>query len=167
MEFKLLRLSGIYLRLVRYANETLQHKKMMKKINLLLGLSLTTIFSFSQQAYKVNYEQLKEFEGLYEYYNHTTLAMAASPKDTVLYAILDKSRYTLTPIGKDSFFNMQKVNVTFLRDRSNAITGYINDKDTFKLLSKNVYFPKEMWYPRPGNLKDFNYKYERPKDLKE
>lgn len=139
----------------------------MKKINLLLVLSLATLFSFSQQTYKVNYEELKQFEGLYGYYNHTTLQMAASPKDTILYAILDKSRYPLTPFDKDLFLNMQKVKVKFFRNKLNAIVGYINGKDTFNLLSKNIYFPKEMWYPRPTNSQEFNYKYTEPKDLKD
>ena len=120
----------------------------MKKIFLLFILSLTAQFCFSQQKYKVNYDQLKEFEGLYEYYNHTTLKMAVSPKDTILYAILDKSRYPLTPSGKDLFLNNQKVKVQFFRNKLNAIAGYINDKDTFNLLSKNVCFPKEIRFKR-------------------
>jgi CubicO group peptidase (beta-lactamase class C family) len=139
----------------------------MKKISLLLVLSLTTVFGFSQKTYKVNYEQLKEFEGLYEYYNHTMLQMAASPKDTILYAILDKSRYPLTSFGKDLFLNMQKVKVIFFRNKSNAIAGYINGKDSFNLVSKKVYFPKEMWYPRSTNAGAFNYKYAEPKDIKD
>jgi hypothetical protein len=56
----------------------------MLKKHLLFILSLTSHFSFSQQQYKVTYEQLKEFEGLYEYGNHTTLKIAASPRDTSL-----------------------------------------------------------------------------------
>lgn len=138
----------------------------MRNSFLLLVLSFMSQFCFSQQKYKVSYEQLKEYEGLYEYYNHTTLKMAASPKDTILYAILDKSRYSLTPIGKDLFLNMQKVKVQFLRDKSNHIAGYINDKDTFNLLDKNVEFPKEMWFPRP-NAKSFKYKYNGPKAYKD
>src|SRR6266487_2203183 len=106
----------------------------MRKIYFLLILALSSLYSFSQQTYKVNYQQLKEFEGLYEYYNHATLEIAASPKDTVLYAILGKSRYRLAPSGKDSFLNLQKVKVEFFRNKSNAIAGYINGKDTFKLV---------------------------------
>jgi hypothetical protein len=138
----------------------------MRNTFLLLFLSFTSQFCFSQESYKVNYDQLKEYEGLYEYYNHTTLKMAASPKDTILYAILDKSRYSLTPIGKDLFLNMQKVKVQFFRDKLNNIAGYINDKDTFNLLNKNVDFPKEMWFPRPL-AKSFKYKYNKPKAFKD
>jgi CubicO group peptidase (beta-lactamase class C family) len=140
---------------------------MGKTILLLILPLLIAQFCFSQQKYKVNYEQLKEFEGLYEYYNHTTLKLAASPKDTILYAIFDKSRYPLTPSGKDLFLNMQKVNVQFIRNQSNTITSYINGKDTFNLLSKNVFFPKEMWFPRPTSTIGFKYKYDKPKVLKD
>ena len=139
----------------------------MRKIFLLLILSLTSLFSFSQQKYKVNYEQLKEYEGLYEYVYNSTLKIAASPNDTLLYAVINESKYKLTPTGKDLFLNMSKQKVQFYRNKSNAIAGYIVDKDTFKLLSNNVYFPKEMWFPRPMTGKGFKYKYYKPKDLKD
>jgi hypothetical protein len=118
----------------------------MQKIYLLFILSLTTFFCFSQQTYKVTYGQLKEFEGLYEYANKTTLKIAASPKDTLLYAVINESKYKLTPSGKDLFLNMSNENVLFFRNKAKAIAGYITGKDTFKLLSKNVFFPKTIWY---------------------
>lgn len=67
----------------------------MRKIYLLFIFSLSSIYCFSQQAYKVTYKQLKEFEGLYQYANNTTLDLAASPKDSLLYAIINKSKYKL------------------------------------------------------------------------
>jgi CubicO group peptidase (beta-lactamase class C family) len=139
----------------------------MKKTYLILILSLTSQFGFSQQNYKVSYDQLKEFEGLYEYINHTTLKIAASPIDTLLYAIIDKSRYPLTPFDKDVFLNRQKDKVLFFRSKSNAISGYILNRDTLKLLNKNVSFPKEIWYPRLTTGNAFKYSYEKPKDLKD
>ena len=139
----------------------------MKKTYLLLILSLISQFGFSQQIYKVNYDQLKEFEGLYEYINHTTLKIAASPIDTLLYAIIDKSKYPLTPFDKDLFLNRQKDKILFFRNESNAVAGYTLYNDTLKLISKNVFFPKEIWYPRPTSAKEFKYTYEIPKDLKD
>lgn len=140
---------------------------MQKKQRLILILSLASQSIFSQQKYNVTYGQLKEFEGLYEYTNHTTLKVAASPKDTTLYAIVNESKYLLTPFDKDVFLNMSKEKVQFFRNKSNAISGYSYNKDSFKLLSKNVFFPKSMWYARsipPGN---FTYKYQQPKDLED
>ncbi len=139
----------------------------MRKTFLLLILSLTSLYSFSQQKYKVSYEQLKEYEGLYEYINNSTLKIAASPKDTLLYAVINESKYKLTPSGKDLFLNISKQKVQFYRDKSNAVAGYIVDRDAFKLLSKNVYFPKEMWFPRLMTANGFKYKYNKPKDLKD
>ena len=137
------------------------------KIYSLLILSLTTLFSFSQQWHKMPYEQLKQFEGLYEYRNQTTLKIAASPKDTLLYAMINESRYKLTPSDKDLFLNMSNEKVQFFRNNPNSIAGYMYDQDTFKLLSKNVFFPRAIWYPRLTSPENFNYKYEEPKVFKD
>jgi len=80
----------------------------MQKVNLLLILLSASHFGFSQQPYKTTYEQLKEYEGLYEYTNQTTLKIAASPKDTSLYAIINESKYRLIPSDTDLFLNMSK-----------------------------------------------------------
>jgi CubicO group peptidase (beta-lactamase class C family) len=138
-----------------------------KKCLLHLALSVISQFCFSQSNYKVKYNELKEFEGLYEYINHTTLQIAASPVDTLLYAIIDKSKYPLTPSDKDLFLTRQKDKVRFFRNISNAVTGYIFNNDTLKLISKKVFFPKEIWYPRPASAKGFAYTYKKPVDLKD
>jgi hypothetical protein len=83
----------------------------------------------------------------------------------LLYAIIHKSKYPLTPYGKDIFLNAANEKVRFFRNRSNTIAGYIAEKDTFRLLNKNVYFPESMWYPRLRTAKNFIYKYEVPVDL--
>jgi CubicO group peptidase (beta-lactamase class C family) len=138
----------------------------MKNICFGLIVSFIALTTFSQTQYKVTYEQLKQFEGLYEYINQTTIKIAASPKDTLLYAIINQSRYLLIPSDKDLFLNMSKDKVQFVRNKSGAIAGYILGNDTFKLLSKDVHFPKSMWYPRP-TAKSFQYTYHQPKDLKD
>lgn len=122
---------------------------------------MAVYYGHSQQKYKITYEQLKEYEGIYDYINNTTLKIAASPKDTILYAIINESMYKLKPVDKDVFKNMSKEKVTFLR-KAAAISGYSSDGKTFNLVSKKVSFPKEMWYPRP-NAKDFKYVYQQPK----
>ncbi|WP_264537956.1 serine hydrolase domain-containing protein [Flavobacterium sp. N1736] len=134
----------------------------MKKNCLLLLFSLSVFSGYAQQKFKVNYEQLKEYEGVYEYQNNTTLQIAASPKDTILYAIINESKYPLKPSEKDVFLNSSKEKVTFLRNKTSVITGYSSDEKTFNLINKKVVFPKEMWYPRL-NAKDFKYVYQQPK----
>lgn len=135
----------------------------MKKSYLLLLFLLPVYFGHAQQKSKVTYEQLKEYEGLYEYRNNTTLQIAASPKDTILYALINESKYALKPSERDVFLNMAKEKVAFLRDQSSAITAYTSDGKTFKLINKKVSFPKEMWYPRLNVPKDYQYTYQQPK----
>jgi len=135
----------------------------MKKTYLLLLLLLPLYYGNSQQKFKITYEQLKEYEGVYEYKNNTTLQIAASPKDTILFAIINDSKYALKPSEKDVFLNMSQESVTFLRDQSSAINGYSSDGKNFKLINKKVVFPKEMWYPRLNVSKDYKYVYQQPK----
>ncbi len=137
----------------------------MRKSYSLLILFLTSTVCFSQQKYKVTYSQLKEFEGLYQYVNNTTLKIAASPKDTILYAIIHQSKYALIPSDKDLFLNPAKQKIQFLRNKANKIIAYISDKDTFSLLSKKVFFPDKMWYSRLKTAQNFIYKYQQPKDI--
>lgn len=139
----------------------------MKNTFCLIVMISISQFVFTQPHYKMTYDQLKEFEGLYEYINKTSLKIAASPVDTLLYAIIDKSKYPLTPYGKDLFENRQKDKIRFFRNKSNVIAGYTIYNDTLNLISKNVFFPNEIWYPRPLTTEDFKYKYEMPKELKD
>lgn len=135
----------------------------MKKTNLLLLFLLIIYSGYSQEKYKITYDQLKEYEGIYEYQNKTTLQIAASPKDTILYAIINESKYALKPSEKDVFLNMSKEKVTFLRDPASVINGYSSEEKTYKVISKKVIFPKEMWYPRLNASKDYKYVYQQPK----
>jgi hypothetical protein len=135
----------------------------MRKSSLSLFVIFSCLYCFSQQRYKVSYVQLKAFEGLYEYTNHTTLKIAASPKDTLLYAVINESRYKLVPSDKDQFLDMTNNKIQFYRNKSNAIAGYILNNDTFKLVSKNIFFPKSIWYPRLNAGTNFKYVYKQPK----
>jgi CubicO group peptidase (beta-lactamase class C family) len=126
-------------------------------------LLLMTAALFGQQNFKLTYRQLKQYEGIYEYVNSTTLRMAASPKDTTLYAIVNQSRYALKPSEKDLFYNGAHQPIKFLRNNSNRPVSYTSGKDTFKLISKNVSFPEQMWYPRLiADPKTYRYQYSTP-----
>jgi CubicO group peptidase (beta-lactamase class C family) len=128
-------------------------------------LSMLSCFCFSQQRFKISYDELRTYEGIYQYINNTSLKIAASPKDTVLYAIINQSKYALKPSKKDVFLNTSKESVIFLRNKSGAVTGYATGKDTFNLLSKKVFFPREMWYPRlTASGKTYSYQYHVPKE---
>lgn len=139
----------------------------MQRAFLLLTLAFASHCCFSQQPYRVTYEQLKTFEGLYEYTNNTTLKLAASPKDTQLYAVINEGRYKLTPFNNNLFVDMTNNKVQFFRDKSNAVAGYIVGNDTFRLLNRNIFFPKSMWYARLPSAKTFTYAYQQPKNYKD
>ncbi|MEZ4905521.1 MAG: serine hydrolase [Spirosomataceae bacterium] len=137
----------------------------MNRVKLLL--SFVVIFHqllYSQTKSPITYQQLKEYEGIYEYTNRTTLKMATSPKDTTLYAIINESRYPLTFVSRDVFHNSTNDKVIFFRDKRNKINSYSVGKDTFNLLNKKTSLPKEMWYARMG---DVNYIYKQPKKIKD
>lgn len=112
---------------------------------------------------------MKEYEGNYEYFNNVRLQIAASPKDNVLFAIIDEGRYPLKTVRKDVFLDGQNSQVVFERNKANQITGYrVISKDSnrfFKLLSKES-FSEKMWYPRrvTGNEK---ITYSTPKNLQD
>lgn len=114
-----------------------------------------------QSGYRPSYRELKSYEGLYEFVNHATLKIAASPKDTVLYAVIGKSNYPLISLAKDVFLNVAKDKIVFYRSKDDRIAGYISGKDTFRLLSRDVLFPEQMWYTR---LAPF-YTYHPPENL--
>jgi CubicO group peptidase (beta-lactamase class C family) len=134
----------------------------MKKASLLSILMLTTFLSYSQEKYKITYDQLKKYQGLYEYKNNATLKIAASPVDTILFAIINESKYPLRPSGKDLFLNSGNEKIQFFRSKTKGIAGYIDGNDTFKLLNNKVKFPKEIWYPRGTKPNGHTYTYKQP-----
>jgi CubicO group peptidase (beta-lactamase class C family) len=139
----------------------------MKNILLFILFSFTFFSALSQSSKSLNYSQLKEYEGLYEYKNNTTLKIVASPIDTVLLAIINESRYPFRTIGKDLFLDAANVEVTFFRNESNKIEGYKIEKNSFKLLNNKIVFPKTMWYAIPNVKADYKYSYKEPTDDKD
>jgi CubicO group peptidase (beta-lactamase class C family) len=134
----------------------------MRNFKLTLLLSCISSIVFGQMKFRVSLQELQAYEGKYEYINNGTLQIAASPIDTLLYAIINQSRYSLVPFDKDVFKNSSGDQVRFLRNSANHIVGYTADNATFKLVSKAV-FPKEMWYPKLSAVgKHYRYKYQPP-----
>lgn len=139
---------------------------MSTRLTFVFLLLFSCFLSRAQDKYSMRYEDLKKYEGRYEYIGGSTLEIAASPKDLILFAIIDDARYALTPSQKDVFLNPAKQAVNFIRDNQQNITGYTAVSEApgklFRLLTRNTSFPEEMWYPRkPGAV----YKYEPPKNI--
>src|SRR5688572_5080123 len=117
----------------------------------ILWMAANWINCFGQGNFQVSYQDLKEYEGNYEYFNNTRLQLAASPKDNILFAIINEAKYPLKAVKKDVFLDGQNSQVIFERDRLNEITSYrVISKESnhfFRFLSSEV-FPERMWYPR-------------------
>lgn len=116
------------------------------------------------KKHSFSYKELKEYEGLYEYINNSTLKIASSPIDTTLLCIINESRYPFTTIGKDVFLNPTKDSVVFLRNTLHKVVAYKAGNDTFNLLPQKVKFPKQMWYPRLNGRKNYKYSYQQPQN---
>ncbi len=129
----------------------------MKVTDLILIFLFTSFFSFSQQEYKASYELLTKYQGIYDYPNHLKVTFAASPKDTVLVAIINQSEYILKNESPDIFYT-QYDTIRFLRDAHHLPSAYISRQDTFKLISRNVFFPETMWWPRLKGSDVYQYK---------
>jgi CubicO group peptidase (beta-lactamase class C family) len=128
-----------------------------RRILVMLLILLAFRGAFAQTAYHVSYADLKNYEGLYEFKNGMNLKIAASPKDTILFSILNTSLYPLRPFSKDVFLNSFNDTIRFYRT-GNLVKGYILDKDSFGLISSSVVFPRQMWYPRANQT----YTYQKP-----
>jgi CubicO group peptidase (beta-lactamase class C family) len=136
----------------------------MKTLFLAL-LILNAASTFAQKSDTLSYAQLKDYEGIYQYSNHTTIKMAAPASGKVLIAILNQSHYTLKPGDKDVFYDGGHRRVGFFRDSKGMVIGYTVEKDTLKLITKNVVLPGQMWYPRiVADPKNFRYQYKTPTD---
>jgi CubicO group peptidase (beta-lactamase class C family) len=129
----------------------------MKRTGLFSIFLFIVFSSFAQHAKKNTYERLKEYQGVYEYPNHLQVSFAASPKDTALVAIINQSEYILKNESPD-VFSTKYDTIHFFRDAHNVPAGYTSPNGTFKLISKNVFFPETMWYSRLKGKDVYQYK---------
>ena len=128
---------------------------------LLFLIVFSSVFSRAQSTYKPNLQEPKTVEGTYEYLENTTLEIAASPKDTLLYALIGTSKYKLRPFEKDIFLNSTNQQVQFVWNGTKIIGYKVKDDQPDKvLLTTRVNFSHRIWYARPPSEK---YKYVAPK----
>jgi hypothetical protein len=129
----------------------------MRCLLLLTAFTIGNI-AFAQPPQAYTYEQLREYEGEYKYFNGSTVTFAASPKDGNLYLILYEAKHPLRTTGKD-IFEDGAAEVTFSRDKKGRINGYSTGGQNFAFIKKIA--PNDrIWYPReaPGGKK---YTYKR------
>ena len=124
--------------------------------------------SVEGQPQSVTYDTLVEYEGTYEYDNGSTLQIAASPADIILYALIAGAKYPLIATSAtDTFTNVADERVVFTRDDKHNVSGYrlAGDGDVFRRLSLGGDYPRSMWYPRLAvQDPDYSYQYAAPTD---
>lgn len=140
--------------------------------NILMAALLTTLCAvgcLGQEDTKATYRKLKEYEGSYQYVNNSGIQLAASPRDGVLYAIIEEVKYPLKAMGNDVFLDGTNTRVVFERDEARRVTGYrLGDGASgrfFRRLAEAV-FPEKMWYPRLVTRgRKYEYTYSVPAKL--
>jgi hypothetical protein len=116
-------------------------------------------------------EDLKEFEGRYEYLNGASVQVAESPRNGVLYAILDEAKYPLKRMSERVFADREGSRVVFERGETGRVSGYrlYHEKATnfFRRIS-DAEFPERMWFARrsPANA-PYQFTASIPPDLKD
>ena len=141
----------------------------MRAVLLVFGLACFTPCICLSELKRDGRDDLKEFEGRYEYFNRMSVQFAQSPKDGLLYAIIDEAFYPLKTADRGVFLDRQGSRIVFERESTGEVAGYrfYQEKSTnfFKRISTGN-LPKEVWYARvPSGNGPFEYEYSSPKDL--
>ncbi len=135
-------------------------------VSMLLAFFLTVSLWAQESAPSL---EDKELEGKYDYFNHKHIQFAKSPKDGLLYAILDEAKYPIKKLGKAVFQDRQGSYLMFERTETGQISGYRlcqqNTTNFFRRIG-NETIPPMTWFPRPlkGNAPE-PFKYSMPTNL--
>ena len=115
------------------------------------------LFSGRSLSQTLSAGDLKEFEGRYEYLNGVSLVFAGSPRDGVLYAILDEAKYPFKRVSERVFVQDRTgFRAVFERGETGRVSGYrfyqAKGTNFFRRIS-NAEFPEKGWFARrsPGN----------------
>jgi CubicO group peptidase (beta-lactamase class C family) len=142
---------------------------MISKYLYVFTLSSCICFNLNAQTiFKVSYEDLKQYEGTYEYMPNTILQIVASPKDTLLYALIGDGKYKLWPSEKDIFLNGSRQEVHFVKNTSGQYGYQVKDETPdkfYKRISNEVTINRKMWFARDNDSLPFRWQYQIPKDL--
>ena len=137
-----------------------------------LVLLIHALFSGRGLSQTLPAGDLKEFEGRYEYLNGVSLLFAGSPRDGVLYAILDEAKYPFKRVSERVFVQDRTgFRAVFERGETGRVSGYRfhQEKATnfFRRIS-DAEVPEGMWFARrsPGNA-PYQFTASVPPDLKD
>lgn len=109
----------------------------------------------------------KNFEGRYRYHGELSIDFAVSPRDGVMYAILNEARYPLKRLGEGIYADRQGSRVIFSGGNR---PGYLLEESTgtnfFNRLAA-VSFPSTMWSPRGNGPGSVTYQYSPPAQMED
>ena len=88
-----------------------------------LALLIQALFPVMGSSQTHLEKDLKEFEGRYEYLSGGSLLFAGSPRDGVLYAILDEAKYPLKRTSEGVFADRVGSRVVFERGETGRVSG--------------------------------------------
>lgn len=132
---------------------------MRPKLNLLIAL-LAFSSSQAQQSITLSFDQLKEYEGIYQYLNKGSLELVALPKDNKLYAIIHEVKYPLVAADKDIFLNVFGDSVYFIRNDKGMVEAYMVNNQRFPYIKRGGR-DYHTWYPRQPKYRYHRYTYKR------
>ncbi len=136
-----------------------------------LALLVQALFSGRGLAQARLEEGLKQFDGRYEYLHGASIQIAGSPRDGVLYAILDEAKYPLKRLSEGVFADRAGSRVVFERGESGRISGYRFHQERatnfFRRIS-DAAFPETMWFARrPPSNAPYQFTASIPPNLKD
>jgi CubicO group peptidase (beta-lactamase class C family) len=126
---------------------------------LLLIVAVSSAVS-SQLVLTPEYERLRRYEGIYEAEGGGTLQIVASPRDSVLIAILDGAKYPLKAAGPDLFTNGAGQRVQFSLERGREGYRLLDGGDAgqlFRRVGPGAPLEEGLWYPRPHWRAGYTY----------
>lgn len=136
-----------------------------------LALLIQALFSRSGLSQAPPTEDLKQFEGRYEYLHGASIQIAGSPRDGLLYAILDDAKYPLKRLSERVFADRAGSRVVFETADTGRISGYKFHQEKATNFFRRIAdadLPQTIWFARrsPGNA-PYQFKAFIPPDLKD
>jgi CubicO group peptidase (beta-lactamase class C family) len=125
-----------------------------------LTIAVASTLLQAQLVLSPEYERLRKYEGTYEAEGGGTLQIAASPRDTVLVAIVDGAKYPLKASGPDLFTDATGRRVRFSFDPGHEGYTLLDGGSAgrlFRRLGPGQRLNERLWFPRTHDNAGYAY----------
>ena len=140
--------------------QNLVSPRLLRLIALIITASSTV---HGQLVLTPEYERLRQYEGTYEAEGGGTLQIVASPRDSILVAVLTGARYPLKVAGTNLFTNASGQRVQFVLEPGREGYTMLDGGEAgrlFRRLGPGLPLDERFWYPRPHS--NLGYAYAPP-----